>query len=231
MDTVYEGIASAEAVLSADERELGVCMADIGSSTTELAVFFEGSIAHTAVLPIGGDHFTNDLAVGLHVTVEEAEYLKKMYGHCVVTAVPQLNEIQVGGDLAIGSLGGGSQPGRMVRQRFLAEILEPRARELFTMLRDNLRQGGVLEALGAGCVLTGGGAMMSGLLDNAESLLRVPARIGYPVPLSRMPEELAKPEFAAAIGMLLYTHRTQVRKASEEQGLRAKLKAIFAGSF
>jgi len=231
MDTVYEGIAAAEAVLSADERELGVCMADIGSSTTELAVFFEGSIAHTAVLPIGGDHFTNDLAVGLHVTVEEAEYLKKMYGHCVVTAVPQLNEIQVGGDLAVGSLGGGGQPARMVRQRFLAEILEPRARELFTMLRDNLRQGGVLEALGAGCVLTGGGAMMSGLLDNAESLLRVPARIGYPVPLSRMPEELAKPEFAAAIGMLLYTHRTQVRKASEEQGLRAKLKAIFAGSF
>ncbi len=98
MDTVYEGIASAEAVLSADERELGVCIADIGSSTTELAVFFEGSIAHTAVLPIGGDHFTNDLAVGLHVTVEEAEFLKKTYGHCVVTAVPQLNEIEVGGD-------------------------------------------------------------------------------------------------------------------------------------
>jgi cell division protein FtsA len=213
LDTVYEGIAAAEAVLSADERELGVCMADIGSSTTELAVFFEGSIAHTAVLPIGGDHFTNDLAVGLHVTVEEAEYLKKLYGHCVVTAVS------------------GGQPARMVRQRFLAEILEPRARELFTMLRDNLRQGGVLEALGAGCVVTGGGANMAGLLDNAESLLRVPARIGYPVPLSRMPAELAVPEFAAAIGMLLYTHRTQVRRASEEQGLRAKLKAIFAGSF
>jgi cell division protein FtsA len=226
-DTVYEGIAAAEAVLSADERELGVCVADIGSSTTELAVFFEGSIAHTAVLPIGGDHFTNDLAVGLHVTVEEAEYLKKTFGHCVVTAVPQLNEIEVGGNLAIS----GGQPSRMVRQRFLAEILEPRARELFTMLRDNLRQGGVLEALGAGLVVTGGGAMMAGLLDNAESLLRVPARIGYPVPLSRMPEELARPEFAAAIGMLLYTHRTQVRRASEEQGLRAKLKAIFAGSF
>ena len=84
----------------------------------------------------------------------------------------------------------------MVRQRFLAEILEPRARELFTMLRDNLRHGGVLEALGAGCVVTGGGANMAGLLDNAESLLRVPARIGYPVPLSRMPAELATPEFA-----------------------------------
>jgi cell division protein FtsA len=226
-DTVYEGLAAAEAVLSPDERELGVCVMDIGASTTELAVFFEGSIAHTAVLPIGGDHFTNDLAVGLHVTVQEAEQLKQIYGNCVVTSVPQLNEIEIGGDLSIS----GGQPARMVRQRFLAEILEPRARELFTMLRNNLRDGGVLEALGAGCVLTGGGANLAGLLDNAESLLRVPARIGYPVPLSRMPPELAKPEYAAAIGMLLYTHRTQIRRASEEQGLRAKLKAIFAGSF
>jgi cell division protein FtsA len=226
-DTVFEGIASAEAVLSADERELGVCLADIGASTTELAVYFEGSIAHTAVLPIGGDHFTNDLAVGLHVTVEEAEQLKQLYGNCVVTSVPQLNEIEIGGNLAIS----GGYPARLVRQRFLAEILEPRARELFTMLRDNLRQGGVLEALGAGCVLTGGGAHLLGLIDNCESLLRVSARVGSPVPLSRMPPELAKPEFAAAIGMLLYTHRTQVRRASEEQGLRSKLKAIFAGSF
>jgi cell division protein FtsA len=231
-DTIYEGIAAAESVLSADERELGVCVADIGASTTELAVFFEGSIAHTAVLPIGGDHFTNDLAVGLHVSVEEAEELKRIYGNCVVTAVPQGNEIEVGGNLALGSLSGPqTRTGRLVRQRFLAEILEPRAREIFTMLRDNLRQGGVLEALGAGCVLTGGGALLAGLLDNAESLLRVPTRVGSPVPLSRMPAGLAGPELAVAIGMLLYTHRTQVRRASEEQGLRSKLKAIFAGSY
>ena len=196
-----------------------------------LAVFFEGSIAHTAVLPIGGDHFTNDLAVGLHVSVEEAEQLKQEYGNCVVTAVPETSEIEIGSNLATGSLAGDGPPTRLVRQRFLAEILEPRARELFTMLRDNLRQGGVLEALGAGCVITGGGAHLAGLLDNAESLLRVPTRGGTPVPLSRMPPELARPEFAVAIGMLLYTHRTQVRRASEEQGLRAKLKAIFAGSY
>jgi cell division protein FtsA len=226
IDTVFEGIAAAEAVLSADERELGVCVADIGSSSTELVVYFEGSVAHTAVLPIGGDHFTNDLAVGLHVSVEEAEQLKRMYGNCVVTAVPQLNEIEVGGDLATGGQGG-----RMVRQRFLAEILEPRARELVTMLRDNLRNGGVLEAMGAGCVFTGGGAQLAGLLDNAESILRVPARMKSPVRLSKMPADLAKPEFAAAIGMLLYTHRTQALKASEEQGLAQKLKSIFAGSF
>jgi cell division protein FtsA len=227
-DTIYEGIAAAEAVLSADERELGVCVADIGASTTELAVIFEGSIAHTAVLPIGGDHFTNDLAAGLHCSVQEAEQLKRLYGNCVVTSVPQLAEVEVGGDLATGSQTGNP---RLVRQRFLAEILEPRARELFTLLRDNLRSGGVLEAMGAGCVLTGGGASLPGLLDNAESLLRVPARVGSPVPLSRMPQELVKPEFAAAIGMLLYTHRTQIRRASEEMGLKAKLRAIFAGSF
>ena len=218
-DTIYEGIAAAESTLSADERELGVCVADIGASTTELAVFFEGSIAHTAVLPIGGDHFTNDLAVGLHVTVEEAEELKRIYGNCVVTSVPQLNEIEIGR----------AQP-RMVRQRFLAEILEPRARELFTMLRDNLRQGGVLEALGAGCVMTGGGARLVGLQDNAESLLRVPFRVGSPVHMSRMPEELNGPEFAVAVGMLLYTHRTQMRRANETQGLRSKLRSIFAGN-
>ena len=228
-DTVYEGIAAAESVLSADERELGVCIADIGASTTELAVYFEGSIAHTSVLPIGGDHFTNDLAVGLHVSVEEAEQLKCLYGNCVVTSVPQLAEIEVGGHL--NGISGVGQSARLVRQRFLAEILEPRARELFTMLRDNLRQGGVLEALGAGCVLTGGGANLVGLLDNAESLLRVPARVGSPVPLSRMPAELAKPEYAAAIGMLLYTHRTQIRRMGEERGLKAKLRSIFAGSF
>ena len=231
-DTVFEGIAAAEAVLSADERELGVGLIDIGASTTEVAVFFEGSIAHTAVLPIGGDHFTNDLAVGLHVSVEEAEELKKLYGNCVVTSVPTLAEIEVGNGAGSNGVGlGGPQAPRLVRQRFLAEILEPRARELFTMLRDNLRQGGVLEALGAGCVLTGGGANLVGLLDNAESLLRVPARIGSPVKLSRMPEELARPEFAAAIGMLLYTHRTQIRRAGETTGLKEKLKSIFAGSF
>ncbi|GAA3768985.1 cell division protein FtsA [Terriglobus aquaticus] len=227
VDTVYEGIASAEAVLSADERELGVCIADIGASSTELAVFFEGSVAHTAVLPIGGDHFTNDLAVGLHVSQEEAERLKIEFGNCVVTSVPSLNEVEVGGNLHTG----GTTAPRLVRQRFLAEILEPRARELFTMLRNNLREGGVLEALGTGCVMTGGGARLAGLLDVAESLLRTPARIGSPVPLSRMPEELAEPEFATAIGMLLYTHRTRVRRANEELGLKQKLKAIFAGTF
>lgn len=221
-ESVFEGIAAAEATISADERELGVCLIDIGASSTELIVFFEGSVAHTSVIPIGGDHFTNDLAVGLHVTPPEAEWIKCEYGHSVVTAVPQVSEIELRGMP-------GFEP-RMVRQRLVSEILEPRARELFHMLRDNLRQGGVLEALGAGCVMTGGGARLPGLLDVAESLLRVPARIGSPVPLSRMPEELQQPECAALVGTLLYSHRTSVIRAAEDHSLRAKLRAIFAGS-
>jgi len=221
-ETVFECIAAAEATLSADERELGVCLIDIGAGSSEIIVFFEGSVAHTSVIPIGGDHFTNDLAVGLHITPPEAEWIKCHYGNAVVTSVSQVAELELQGMP-------GFEP-RVVRQRILCEILEPRARELFHMVRDNLRHGGVLEALGAGCVLTGGGARLAGLLDVAESQLRVPARIGSPVPLSRMPSDLAQPECATLIGTLLYTHRTSVMRAAEDHSLRAKLRAIFAGS-
>jgi cell division protein FtsA len=221
-ETVFEGIAAAEAIVSADERELGICLIDIGAGSTELVVFFEGSVAHTAVIPIGGDHFTNDLAVGLHIPVHEAEWLKCQFGSAVVTSIAQQAEVELRGMP-------GHEP-RAVRQRLLAEILEPRARELFHLLRDNLRQGGVFEALGAGCILTGGGARLAGMLDVAESLLRVPARTGCPVPLSRMPQELIQPECSVLIGMVLYAHRTSVIRAAEDQGLRAKLRAIFAGS-
>jgi cell division protein FtsA len=221
-DTIFEAIAAAEATVSADERELGACLIDIGAGSTELVVFFEGAVAHTASIPLGGDHFTNDLAVGLHIPVPQAETLKLAYGNCVVTSVNSSSELELEGP-------DGHAP-RTVKQRYLSEILEPRARELFHMLRDNLRQGGVLEALGAGCILTGGGARLVGLLEVAESLLRVPARLGYPVPLSRMPEALIQPEFSTAIGMLLYTHRTSVLRAAGDHGLRAKLRAIFASS-
>jgi cell division protein FtsA len=220
-NTIFEALAAAESTLWADERERGVCLLDIGAGSTEIIVFFEGAVQHTGVVPIGGDHFTNDLAVGLHVTTPEAEWIKCEYGHAVVTAVPLANELELTGMP-------GHEP-RIVRQRLLSEILEPRARELFHMVRENLRRGAVLEALGSGCVLTGGGARLGGMLDTAESLLRVPARIATPVPLSRMPAELAVPECSALVGMLLYTHRIRQSRAAEDHSLRAKLRAIFAG--
>jgi len=219
-EAVLESIAAAEATLSADERELGVCLLDIGAHSSDLAVFFEGAVAHTSSVPIGGAHFTNDLAVGLQMPVAQAEELKRQYGNAVVTAVPQQAEIEIANP----------QP-QMLPLRMIAEILEPRARELLYFVKESLRHGGVVDALGAGCVLTGGGAMLPGMLDVTESQLRAPARTGLPVRLSQMPGELVHPNYAVAIGMLLYAHRTRVSRAAENRSLRSKLQAIFAASF
>jgi cell division protein FtsA len=197
-----------------------VCLLDIGAHSSDLAVFFEGAVAHTASVPIGGAHFTNDLAVGLQMPVAQAEELKRQYGNAVVTAVPEQAEIEIAGP-----------PPRTLQLRMIAEILEPRARELLYFVKESLRKGGVIEALGAGCVLTGGGALLPGMLDITESQLRVPARTGLPVRLSQMPGELVHPGFSTAIGMLLYAHRTRVTRAAENNSLRAKLRAIFAASF
>jgi cell division protein FtsA len=219
-EAVLESIASAECTLSADERELGVCLLDIGAHSTEMAVFFEGAAAHTASVPIGGAHFTNDLAIGLQLPVVQAEELKLEYGNCVVTAVPQQAEIEIGNP----------QP-RLLALRTIAEILEPRARELVYFVKESLRHGGVLDALGAGCVLTGGGSLLPGILDVTESQLRVPARTGTPVRISHMPSELTHPGFSAAVGMLLYAHRTRATRAQEDSSLRARIRELFAASF
>lgn len=219
-EAVLESIASAEATLSADERELGVCLLDIGAHSSDLVVFFEGAVAHTASVPIGGAHFTNDLAIGLQMPVAQAEEIKRQYGNVVVTAVPQDAEIQIA-----------NPDPQMLSLRMVAEILEPRARELMYFVRESLRHGGVLEALGAGCVLTGGGAMLPGMLDVTESQLRCPARTGLPVRLSHMPGEMVHPGYSAAVGMLLYAQRTRMNRATESSTLRSKLRAMFANSF
>lgn len=219
-EAVLESIAAAECTLSADERELGVCLLDIGAHSSEMVVFFEGGVAHTASVPIGGAHFTNDLAIGLQMPVAQAEELKRQYGNAVVTSVPQQAEIEIANP----------QP-QLLSLRMIAEILEPRARELMYFVKESLRHGGVFEALGAGCVLTGGGSMLPGMLDITESQLRVPARSGMPVRLSHMPGELAHPSYSVAIGMLLYAHRTRMTRAAEDNSLRAKLRAMLAATF
>jgi cell division protein FtsA len=219
-DTIFEALASAECTLKPDERELGVCLMDIGAGSTDLIVYFEGAVAHTGVVPIGGDHFTNDVAVGLRTPLAEAEKIKRLFGNAVVTSVPESNEIEVP---AVGE-----RPSRLMPQRLLSEILEPRARELFEFVRDNLRQGGVLEALGAGTVLTGGAARLPGLLSIAESVLRSPSRIGRPTAIAKLPAIFADPEFATAVGALLYANRSRVARTSPGQnGLTAKLRSLF----
>jgi len=215
-DTVFEAIAAAEATLTADERELGVCVIDIGAHSTELVVFFEGAVAHTASIPFGGQHFTNDLAVVLQLPVTAAEQLKLRHGHTVVTSIPQMNEIEIRNPDPV-----------KIRHRKVAEILEPRAWELMEAVRDSLRDGGVLEALGAGVVVTGGGSILPGLMEVTESILHVRARIGQPVPISRMPNELTHPAFATLVGLLLYAHRKSAMRISEGNSFVARIRNLF----
>lgn len=219
-DAVLESLAAAECTLTVDDRELGVCLLDIGAHSTELAVFFEGAVVHTASIPIGGQHFTNDLAVGMNMPVALAEELKRVYGNVVVTNVPLHVELEIANP----------EP-QIIRQRALAEILEARALELMQHVRRSLHEGGVAQALGSGCVLTGGGALLTGMLDMTESQLRVPVRVGQPVRISHLPPDLVHPSFAVAIGTLLYVQRTRATRAAERQSLKSRLKTMLTSSF
>jgi cell division protein FtsA len=220
-DTVFEPLAGADAVLRADERELGVCLADLGAGSTSLIVFQDGAVAHTGVVPIGGDHFTSDLSVGLCTPVAEAERIKKLYGSAVVTLIPEGNEVEVPSV--------GDRPSRLISQRMVGEILEPRARELFEMLRDNLRHAGMMELCAGGVVLSGGASRLPGTLDIAESVLRRPVRLSWPTPLAKMPSTLAEPEYATVLGMVFYGYRARIARGQQEDGWSSRLKAMLVG--
>jgi cell division protein FtsA len=219
-DTIYEPLASADAILRPDERELGVCLADIGAGSTDLIVYYEGAVVHSGVVPIGGDHFTNDVAVGLRTPLADAEKIKRSFGCAVVTRIPETNEIEVP---AVGE-----RPSRLMPQRFLCEVLQARAQELFEHVRENLRHAGVLELCGAGVVLTGGGARLNAIAETAEQVLRRPIRLPLPAPVDKMPAELAAPEFAAVIGMIFYGNRMRLARSAQEQRFTARLRALFA---
>ena len=220
-DTVFEPLGGADAVLRADERELGVCFADLGAGSTNLIVFKDSAVAHTAAIPVGGDHFTSDLSVGLCTPLAEAEKVKKFYGHAIVTMIPEGNEVEVPFV--------GDRPSHMVSQRTIGEILEPRARELFEMLRDNLRHAGMFDACSAGIVLSGGSSRLPGIVDVADSVLRRPVRLSWPSPLSKMPAMLAEPEYATAIGMIFYAHRARVARGIQNDRWSSRLKAMLVG--
>ena len=209
-DTVFEALACGDSVLRSDERELGICLVDIGAGSTGVLVIQEGAVAHSAVLPIGGDHFTSDLSVGLCTPILEAEKIKKAFGNTVVTLIPEGNEVEVPSV--------GDRPSRLVSQRMVGEILEPRARELFEMLRENLRHSGMLEVCAAGLVLSGGAARLPGIMDVADSVVRKPIRMAWPVPIAKMPSSLAEPEFATVLGMVAYAHRARTARGVQDDG-------------
>ena len=218
-DTVFEPLAAADSVLRTDERELGVCLADIGAGSTELIVFLQGAVAYTGVIPVGGDHFTSDLSVGLCTPLAEAEKIKRVYGNAIVTLIPEGNEVEVPSV--------GDRPSRLISQRMVGEILEPRARELFEMLRDNLRHSGTLDLCAGGVVLSGGASRLPGIEDVAESVLRRPVRLSWPTPLAKMPSTLAEPEYSTALGMVFYGHRARLARGSHDGRWSSRLAALF----
>jgi cell division protein FtsA len=220
-DTVFEPLACADSVLRSDERELGICLADIGAGSTNVVVIQEGAVAHSAVLPVGGDHFTSDLSVGLCTPIIEAEKIKKAFGNTVVTLIPEGNEVEVPSV--------GDRPSRLVSQRMVGEILEPRARELFEMLRENLRHSGMLDVCAAGLVLSGGGSRLPGIMDVADSVVRKPIRMAWPVSIAKMPSSLAEPEFATVLGMVAYGHRARSARGVQDDRWSSRLKAMLVG--
>jgi cell division protein FtsA len=221
-DTVLEPLAAAESCLTQDERDLGVCLLDIGGGTTELIIYGGGVVRHTSAVAVGGDHFTNDLAVGLRTPIPEAERIKRHHGYA---ATSQLTE---DGAIEIASVG--DRPPRMIFARMLTEIIEPRANEVLALIRDDLQRAGLDKQIPAGFVLAGGGAKLHGLLELAEQTFHLPVRMAEPKGLADMPEQVAQPEYATVVGLVLYG--AKARRSAPQRGgnLVSKLKSMFAGA-
>ena len=229
-DIYLTQLAAAEAVLSDNDKEYGAALINIGGETTSLAIYQRGAVWHTAVLPVGGTHFTNDIAFGLRTPVPEAERIKREYG-CASRALldqmdhgfgPEMIEVPSVGDRA----------SRNVSRGMLCEILEPRAEELFAHLHDELKRAGYDRQLSSGIVLTGGGAMLPGLVEVAEMVFDAPVRVGQP----EASDEVAQPGFATAVGLVLYGLRCEQgqvisrqtkRKPTSEHAVSSRLKEWF----
>ncbi len=219
-DTVYESLAAADACLTADERELGVALVDIGAGSTDLIVYHQGTVRHTASIPVGGEHFTNDIAVGLRTPIPEAEKMKRAWGERDA-AKPH--------DAVLEVAGVGERPSRVVSYTLLSEIIEPRAIELVELVLAELARSGFDKQLGAGVVMTGGGAKLSGLAALAERTLALPVRVGRCAGLENMGDALPDPAFATLVGLAAYGNRLRLLRDSRHQGLTSKLWEFFRG--
>ncbi|MEE9179721.1 MAG: cell division protein FtsA [Vicinamibacteria bacterium] len=201
IETVLEQLAAAEACLTDDERELGVALLDIGGGTTDIAIFDKGTIWHTSVLPTGGDHFTNDVAVGLRTPILEAEKIKKKYGCALATMVSEEDTIEVPSV-------GGRKP-RILGRQIMADILQPRAEEICHLVFQEIRRAGYERVLNSGVVITGGSASLEGLPEVAERVFDMPIRRGVPTGIGGLVDVVASPSYATAVGLVLYGLRSR----------------------
>ncbi len=198
-DVVCAGLAAGEGVLSRQEIELGVCLVEIGAGTTNVVVYNEGSARHLAVLPVGGNHVTSDIAIGLRTTLDEAEMLKLNYGHALPDVIDHAEKVevrQVGGDRL-----------QALPRRFLAEIIGPRMVEIFQMAREEVRKTGFDQLLPAGVVVSGGGARLMGTLDAAQAVFNTSARLGQPTGLAGLADKAQGPSFAVVGGLVKWGAR------------------------
>ena len=225
-DIVLEQLASCSAVLTDDEKDLGVCLIDIGGGTTDLAIFSEGAIKHTAVIPIAGDQVTNDIAVALRTPTKNAEQIKRSYA-CALTQIADTQQM-----IDVPSIG--DREPRKISAQNLAEIVEPRYEELMLLVQAELRRSGYEDLIAAGMVITGGSSQVKGLMELAEEIFHMPVRIGVPLHVTGLTDVVQNPIYSTAVGLLLYGKDHKVRGVSiNEDGmdLFSKIKNWFQGNF
>ena len=194
-----EQFAAADAVLAPDETEMGVALIDVGGGTTSMVIYERGALRHIAVLPTGGEHVTNDIAVGLRTPVPEAERIKRRYGCALASLVDHEDTLEVP------SVGG--RKARVLSRQILCEIIQPRVEEIFAMVAEELVRSGFDRSLHAGVVLTGGGAMLEGITEIAEDALDVPVRRGAPADLGGLADTVTTPQYSTAVGLAMYGAR------------------------
>jgi cell division protein FtsA len=226
-DIVLEQLASSYSVLSDDERDLGVCLVDIGGGTTDIAIFTDGAIRHTAVIPIAGDQVTNDIAMALRTPTQSAEEVKIRYA----CALAQL----AGPDETIKVPGVGDRPSRELSRQALAEVVEPRYDELFGLIQSELRRSGYEDLLAAGIVLTGGASKMEGVVELAEEIFHMPVSLGLPRHVQGLKDIVRNPIYATGVGLLLYGREREEEQAGRQTrrggGTFSKVKKWFGDNF
>ena len=228
-DIILEQLASSHSVLTDDEKELGVCLVDIGGGTTDIAVFTEGAIRHTAVIPIAGDQVTNDIAVALRTPTQHAEEIKIKYA-CALTQLASVEET-----IEVPSVG--DRPDRRLARQTLAEVVEPRYEELFTLIQAELRRSGFEDLCAAGVVITGGSSKMEGAVELAEEIFHMPVRLGIPQYISGLVDVVRNPVYSTGVGLLLFGYQnramreTEARMGSGFRGVLRRMKSWFQGNF
>ncbi len=229
-DIILEQLASSHAVLTEDEKELGVCLVDIGGGTTDMAVFTDGAIRHTAVIPIAGDQVTNDIAVALRTPTQHAEEIKMRYA-CALSQLAATDET-----IEVPSVG--DRPPRRLARQTLAEVVEPRYEELMTLVQAELRRSGFEDLIAAGVVLTGGSSKMEGAVDLAEEVFHTPVRLGLPQHMTGLTDVVRNPIYATGVGLLHCGHRHRGERHPEISsgargfsGVLGRMRDWFKGNF